>query len=79
MSPRFAPVLFSLNLSALMSLFVSGIATFRDSLLPNDFVEFRVVSWLPFWFFAFPALIAAAARARRPGRELGKVPAMQVQ
>ena len=79
MSPRFDPDLFRLIPSALMSLLVSGLATFRNSGLVDRFVGLWGNAWLPFWFFAFPALIAAAPLARRLVGMLDKVPAMQVQ
>lgn len=79
MSPCFAPVLFGPIPSALLSLLESGIATFRNPVLPDQFVRLRINAMLPCWFIAFPAVFAIAPLACSLVGVLDKVPAMQVQ
>lgn len=79
MSPRFAPVLFGFVLSALMSLIVSGIATFRNAGLVDEFVSLWLGAWLPSWFIAFPTVLVVAPLARRLVGMLVKAPAAQVR
>jgi len=62
---RFAPVLFGLILSGLMSLLVSGVATFRALGLPPGFVAAWVGAWLPSWAVAFPTVLVVAPVTRR--------------
>jgi len=65
MIPRkFAPVLFGLVLSGLMSLLVSGIATFRATGLVPEFAGLWTGAWLTAWLFAFPVVLLAAPLAR---------------
>ena len=65
MIPRkFAPVLFGLVLSGLMSLLVSGIATFRATGLTPEFAGLWTGAWLTAWLFAFPVVLLAAPLAR---------------
>lgn len=62
---RLGPVLFSLILSGVMSLLVSGISTLR-ALQPNQgFASLWMGAWLTGWAFAFPAVMLAAPLARR--------------
>lgn len=79
MSPRFAPVLFSFILSALMSLIVSGIATYRNAGPVDEFVSLWINAWLPSWFIAFPTVLVVAPLARRLVGMLVKAPAAQVR
>jgi hypothetical protein len=65
MSPRFAPILFGFVLSALMSLVVSGISTFRNAGLVDGFLSLWIGAWLPSWFVAFPVVLLMAPLARR--------------
>jgi hypothetical protein len=65
MSPRFAPVLFGLLLSGLMSFVVSGIATFRNAGLIEGFFNLWVGAWVPSWLIAFPVVLIVAPLARR--------------
>ena len=59
---RFAPYLFALILSGLMSLIVSGIATARVlGWSPAEWME----SWLSSWLVAFPSVLVVAPIARR--------------
>lgn len=62
---RYGPVLFSLVLSGLMSLLVSGISTFRTLQTYQDFLDVWVGTWLTGWLFAFPAVMLAAPLARK--------------
>ena len=66
MLPRkFAPPLFALLLSGMMSLLVSGISTWRGSGLAPGFAELWLGAWLLAWPIAFPAVMLAAPLARR--------------
>jgi uncharacterized protein DUF2798 len=65
MSPRFAPILFGLLLSGLMSFVVSGIATFRNAGLIEGFFSLWVGAWVPSWLIAFPVVLIVAPLARR--------------
>ncbi|HWA18385.1 MAG TPA: DUF2798 domain-containing protein [Devosia sp.] len=75
MPARFAPVLFGFVLSALMSFVVSGIATFRNFGLVEDFFDLWIGAWVPSWLIAFPVVLVVAPIARRFVGLLVKVPA----
>jgi hypothetical protein len=62
---RYGPVLFSFILSGVMSLLVSGIATFRSLQPGQDFLGLWTGAWLAGWLFAFPAVMLAAPLARK--------------
>lgn len=63
---RYAHILFGFILSGLMSLMVSGIATFRAVGLVTDFLPRWIVgAWLPSWAIAFPAVLVVAPITRR--------------
>lgn len=62
---KFAPMLFGLFLSGMMSLLVSGISTWRASGLGPGFVGVWLGSWLTAWPVAFPAVLLVAPLARR--------------
>lgn len=62
---RFAPVLFGLILSGLMSLIVSGIATFRAIGLVDHFLLAWAGSWAASWAVAFPTVLVVAPLTRR--------------
>ena len=64
MPPRFAPAVFGFVLSALMSLLVSGIATFRNAGLTDGFASLWLGAWLPSWLIAFPVVLVVAPIAR---------------
>ena len=64
-SARLAPLLFGLVLSGLMSLLVSGVATFCNTGLIEGFFGLWVGAWLPSWFIAFPVVLVVAPVARR--------------
>ena len=65
MSPRFAPILFGLVLSALMSFVVSGIATFRNAGLVDGFFGLWVGAWVLSWMIAFPVVLVVAPITRK--------------
>jgi hypothetical protein len=62
---KFAPALFGLILSGLMSLLVSGISTWRAAGLGPDFAALWTSAWLTAWLVAFPVVLAVAPLARR--------------
>ena len=73
MFPRkYAPALFGLMLSGLMSLLVSGISTFRAVGLGPSFVGLWVGAWLAAWLVAFPVVLVVAPLARRAVERLVK-------
>lgn len=74
MHPRFAPPLFGLVLSALMSFVVSGIATFRNAGLIDGFLSLWINAWLVSWLIAFPVVLVVAPVARRFVGRLVKAP-----
>ncbi len=59
-----APALFGLLLSGLMSLLVSGIATFRAVGMSQGFAGLWVAAWLSAWLVAFPVVLVVAPWAR---------------
>lgn len=65
MPSRFAPIAFGFVLSCLMSLLVSGIATFRNAGPVDGFVGLWIGVWLPSWLIAFPVVLVVAPVARR--------------
>lgn len=66
MLPRkYGPALFSLTLSCLMSLLVSGIATLRAAGMSGDFPALWLSSWLTAWLIAFPAVMLLAPLSRK--------------
>ena len=62
---KYAPVLFGLVLSGLMSLLVSGIATFRATGLVPNFGALWTSAWLTAWMVAFPVVLVVAPFARQ--------------
>lgn len=66
MFPRkLAPALFGLILSGLMSLLVSGIATYRAAGLVDGYVALWTGAWLTAWLVAFPFVLLVAPLTRR--------------
>ena len=66
MIPRkYGPQLFSLILSGLMSLLVSGISTFRAIGLVSNFSNLWSSAWLTAWLFAFPTVLLVTPLARK--------------
>jgi Protein of unknown function (DUF2798) len=62
---KFAPALFGLILSGLMSLLVSGISTYRAVGLGEGFLGLWIGAWLTAWLIAFPVVLVVAPLARR--------------
>jgi len=62
---RYEPILFALILSGLMSLFITGVATFRTVGLITGFTDPWLKSWLTAWPMAFPATFLVAPTTRR--------------
>ena len=62
---QFAPELFGLILSGLMSLLVSGISTYRVVGFSESFAGLWVSAWLTAWLVAFPVVLVVAPVARR--------------
>lgn len=62
---KFAPMLFSLILSGLMSLLVSGISTLRAAGPVAGFAGIWLSAWLTAWLFAFPVVMLVAPLSRK--------------
>ena len=62
---RFAPILFGLVLSGLMSLIVSGIATLRAAGLGEGVAPLWMGSWASSWAVAFPTVLVVGPLTRR--------------
>ncbi|PWJ21929.1 DUF2798 domain-containing protein [Jannaschia seohaensis] len=62
---RFAPILFGLILSGLMSLLVSGIAMIRAVGLTEGAQILWSGNWPSSWLVAFPAVLLVAPLTRR--------------
>lgn len=62
---RFEPLLFALLLSGLMSLLVSGVATWHAIGLVTGFSGKWLDAWLSSWMVAFPAVLVIAPQVRR--------------
>lgn len=62
---KFAPALFGLLLSGLMSLLVSGISTHRAVGFGDGFAGLWTSAWLTAWLVAFPVVLVVAPLARR--------------
>jgi hypothetical protein len=62
---KFAPALFGFILSGLMSLLVSGIATYRAAGVAPGFLGMWATGWLAAWLVAFPVVLVAAPLTRR--------------
>ncbi|WP_119157650.1 DUF2798 domain-containing protein [Caldimonas tepidiphila] len=64
-SARFAPALFALLLSGMMSLIVSGVSTYRNAGFAEAFGALWISAWLPSWLIAFPVVMVLAPFARK--------------
>lgn len=62
---RFAPILFGLLLSGMMSFVVSGLTTFRSIGLVDGFLYTWITAWLGSWAVAFPVVLFVAPLVRR--------------
>ena len=61
---RFAPVLFGIILSGLMSLLVSAISTLHAIGSGADFLYVWIHAWLTAWLIAFPVVLFVAPLTR---------------
>lgn len=62
---KFAPALFGLILSGLMSLLVSGISTYRVVGFGEGYAGLWTSAWLTAWLVAFPVVLVVAPLARQ--------------
>ena len=62
---RFAPTLFGLILSGMMSCMVSGIATIRALGIGDGFFGHWMTTWVVSWAIAFPVVMFVAPITRR--------------
>ncbi len=62
---RFAPAVFGLILSGLMSLLVSGISTYRAVGLGDSYAGMWASAWLTAWLVAFPVVLGVAPLTQR--------------
>lgn len=62
---QYAPALFGLILSGLMSLLVSGISTYRAVGFGESYAVLWVSAWLTAWLVAFPVVLIVAPLTRR--------------
>jgi Protein of unknown function (DUF2798) len=62
---RFAPALFGLILSGLMSLLVSAISTVRAASPGANLLPLWIGAWLTAWVIAFPVVLVVAPLTRR--------------
>ncbi len=67
---KYAPMLFSLILSGLMSCLVSGIATYRAAGLVDGFLVLWSSAWVAAWLLAFPTVMLVAPFTQRVVRSL---------
>ena len=72
---RYAPALFGLILSGLMSLLVSAVTTLRAAGYGADFLPLWIGAWLSAWLIAFPVVLVVAPLTRRIVQRLVGVPA----
>lgn len=64
-SKKYGPLLFSLILSGLMSLLVSGISTFRAIGPVSNFANLWISAWPTAWFFVFPVVLLVTPLTRK--------------
>lgn len=62
---KLAPVLSGFILSGLMSLLVTGIATWRTAEVAPGFFGLWATGWLTAWLVAFPVVLVVAPLTRR--------------
>jgi len=72
---RYAPVLFGIILSGLMSLLVSAISTLHAIGAGADFLDIWISAWLTTWVVAFPVVLLVAPVTRRFVEQLVSSPA----
>lgn len=71
---RYAPALFGLILSGLMSLLVSAISTLRAVAPGADWLPLWMGAWLTAWLIAFPVVLVVAPLTRRIVQRLVQQP-----
>ncbi|MCC6006344.1 MAG: DUF2798 domain-containing protein [Rhodobacteraceae bacterium] len=62
---RFAPILFGLLLSGMMTIVVSGISVLQALGLSEGFLLLWLFAWLSSWAVAFPLVLLIAPLTRR--------------
>lgn len=62
---RFAPALFSLLLSGVMSAIASGLSTLAAAGASPDFLALWLKGWGSAWLFTFPLVMIISPAARR--------------
>lgn len=67
---KYGPMLFSFILSGLMSLLVSGIATFRAAGFVDGTSTLWASAWIAAWLVAFPAVMLVAPLTQKVVRAL---------
>ncbi len=67
---KYGPMLFSLILSGLMSLLVSGITTIRAVGISSHFFDLWTGAWLAAWLVAFPVVMLVAPFTQKLVRSL---------
>lgn len=72
---RFAPYLFGLLLSGMMSCLISGLSTIRALGLVDGVVGSWMANWLASWAVAFPVVLVVAPIVRRLVAKLTAAPA----
>ena len=72
---RYGPALFSFVLSGMMSLLVSGVATWRALPAHQDLLAPWMGAWFSGWLLGFPAVMVAAPLARKAVARLTAAPA----
>jgi hypothetical protein len=62
---KFAPYAVGLMMSAIMTFFVSGFATYRGLGIVDGFMHIWMEAWIPCWFLAFPIIMTIGPLARK--------------
>ena len=62
---HFAPILTGFLLSGFMTLIISGVATFRNIGLAEDFMAKWLAAYLNGWLISFPTVLVVAPLVRR--------------
>ena len=65
LNPKYAPILFGLILSGMMSLIVSAISTGRAVGISETFFTLWPVNWVVSWAIAFPIVLVVGPITRR--------------
>ena len=76
---RFAPALFGLILSGLMSLLVSGISTYRVVGFGESLAGLWVSAWLIAWLVALPVVLVGGTAGAPDGGPARRRPAMKLR